>query len=267
MSAQSRRATLPAALSPALGASLREPLAARLGSPWFAEALFDGLPDVDFFVKDAEARYVVVSHGMVRRAGARSKHELLGRTTLDVFPAPLGQAYYEQDRQVLDTGAKIRDRLELHYYPQGTCWYLTQKFPLLDAEGNVVGLAGTSRDINETPSGTGLDSRVARAVEHLRENFAEPVRVDELARLAGLSIARFERLIKRIFHVTPVQLVTKTRLDAAAQLLAGSALSIADVAHECGYSDHSAFCRLFKAAVDMTPTEFRAATRRRGAAR
>jgi AraC-like DNA-binding protein len=256
-----RRPTLPAALSPVPGEHLREPLAACLANPWFAETLFDCLPDVDFFVKDREARYVVVSEGMVHRAGAHSKDELLGRTTLEVFPPPLGPAYYEQDRQVLEEGVKIRDRLELHYYSQGSNWYLTQKFPLHDASGAVIGLAGTSRDISEPHSGSGAYPMIARAVAHLRENLAEPLRVEELARLAGLSTARFERLIKRIFSVTPVQLLTKTRLEAAAQMLASGDLGIAEVAHQCGYSDHSAFCRLFRSAVDMTPTEFRAAMR------
>lgn len=260
---QSRRPTLPAALSPPVQRShLRDRLAACLSDPWFAETLFDCLPDVDFFVKDREARYVAVSEGMVHRSGRRSKDDLLGRTTLEVFPPPLGQAYYEQDRQVLERGARIRDRLELHYYPpEGRCWYLTQKFPLYDAHGRVVGLAGTSRDITEPLNSTGPNPLVARAVNYLRQNFVEPLRVEELARLANLSTARFERLIKRIFYITPLQLLTKTRLEAAAQLLAEGHLSIAEVAHECGYTDHSAFCRLFKAAVDMTPTEFRAAMR------
>ena len=256
-----RRPSLPAALSPACAEHLREPLAACLAHPWFAETLFDCLPDVDFFVKDRQARYVVVSEGMVLRAGARSKDEILGRTTLEVFPPPLGPAYHEQDRQVLERGVRIRDRLELHYYSEGSCWYLTQKFPLYDAAGRVVGLAGTSRDISEPRSGSEAYAMIARAVEHLRLNLAEPLRVEELARLAGLSTARFERLIKRIFYVTPVQLMTKTRLEAAAQMLAGGDLGIAEIAHACGYSDHRAFCRLFKAAVDMTPTEFRAAMR------
>ena len=259
---QLRRPTLPAALSPPVPrADLRDRLAACLANPWFAETLFDCLPDVDFFVKDRQARYVVVSEGMVHRAGCRSKDELLGRTTLEVFPPPLGPAYYEQDRQVLEKGVRLRDRLELHFYSQESCWYLTQKFPLHDAEGRVVGLAGTSRDITEPLNSTGPNPQVARAVDFLRQNFAEPLRVEELARLANLSTARFERLIKRIFHVTPLQLLTKTRLEAAAQLLAAGDLNIAEVAHECGYTDHSAFCRLFKAAVDMTPTEFRAAMR------
>ena len=285
------RPTLQGAVSTGLADGLRRPLAACLADPWFAESLFDCLPDIDLFVKDRQARYVVVSDGMVRRAGARSKQELLGRTTLEVFPPPLGQVYYDQDRRVLDQGATIRDRLELHFYPDGglggqprsgespqgpragihsrrappqrSCWYLTQKFPLYDAEGRVVGLAGTSRDINEPDRVGGPYPRLARAIEHLRQNFSEPLRVEELAELAQLSVARFERVVKRIFRVTPVQLLAKTRLEAAADMLAGGDSTIAEVAHACGYSDHSAFCRQFKATVDMTPTEFRAAVRRR----
>jgi AraC-like DNA-binding protein len=236
---------------------LRRSLAASLADPWFAETLFDCLPDVDLFVKDRQARYVVVSEGMVYRAGARSKEQLLGRTTLEVFPPPFGQAYYAQDRLVLDTGAEIRDRLELHFFPEGRCWYLTQKFPLRDTERRVVGLAGFSWDINHPKTGDGPYRMVAKAVEYLQQNYAEPIRVEGLARMARLSTARFERLIKRVFYVTPGQLVAKTRLEAAARLLAEGNESIADVAHACGYSDHSAFCRQFKSATDMTPSEYR----------
>lgn len=236
---------------------MRRSLAASLADPWFAETLFDCLPDVDLFVKDRQARYVVVSEGMVYRAGMRSKEQLLGRTTLEVFGAPLGQAYYDQDRRVLDTGAEIRDRLELHFYPDGSCWYLTQKFPLRDVEGRVVGLAGFSWDVNHPKTGDGTYRMVAEAVEYLKQNYAEPIRVEELARMARLSMARFERLIKRVFYVTPGQLLAKTRLEAAARMLAEGAESIAEVAHACGYSDHSAFCRHFKSAADMTPTEYR----------
>jgi AraC-like DNA-binding protein len=255
------RLALPGALPTAQAEDLRRPLADCLADPWFAELLFDCLPDVDLFVKDRQARYVVVSDGMVQRAGARSKQDLLGRTTLEVFPPPLGRVYYEQDRLVLDQGAAIRDRLELHYYRDGSCWYLTQKFPLHDARGRIIGLAGTSRAL-EGDGDVGRYPMLARAIEHMRRNFSQPLRVEELAGVAQLSVARFERAVKRIFRVTPVQLLAKTRLEAATEMLAGGHATIAEVAHACGYSDHSAFCRQFKATVDMTPTEFRSAVRR-----
>ena len=75
--------------------------------------------------------------------------------------------------------------------------------------------------------------------------------------MAHLSMARFERLIKRVFFVTPGQLLARTRLEAAARMLAEGNETIAEVAHACGYTDHSAFCRQFKSAAEMTPTEYR----------
>jgi AraC-like DNA-binding protein len=199
----------------------------------------------------------VVSDGMVYRAGRRSKEELLERTTLEIFPPPLGKAYYEQDRRVLDSGTEMRDRLELHFFPEGSCWYLAHKFPLRDREGRVVGLAGFSWDVNHPKTGDGPYRMVAEAVDYLKQNHAEPIRVEELARMAHLSMARFERLIKRVFYLTPGQLLARTRLEAAARMLAEGEQSIAEVAHACGYTDHGAFCRQFKNAAEMTPSEYR----------
>jgi AraC-like DNA-binding protein len=68
---------------------------------------------------------------------------------------------------------------------------------------------------------------------------------------------RFERLVKQVFHLTPRQLLTKTRIDAASRLLQEGGASVAEIAHRCGYSDHSAFTRQFKATVGIAPVAFR----------
>jgi len=69
---------------------------------------------------------------------------------------------------------------------------------------------------------------------------------------------RFERLVKQLFQLTPHQLLIKTRVDAASRMLRDEALTIAEVAHACGYGDHSAFTRQFRATVGLTPRAFRA---------
>src|SRR3989338_3573016 len=99
-------------------------LIAALGVPSLLEGLFNHLPNVVFFVKDREGRYVLVNETLLRRCGIASKNELLGRTAEEVFPSPLGASYTAQDRLVLETGAQIRNKLELHLYPgrkQGWC--------------------------------------------------------------------------------------------------------------------------------------------------
>ncbi len=247
------------AVRPAPGA--RGTLSVPLADPFFAEALFDCIPDIVFFVKNEGGAYVVVNDTLARRCGVQSKAELIGRTSRQVFPAPLGESYEAQDRQVL-AGRTIRDRLELHLYPDGgRGWCLTHKLPLRGPGRRIVAIAGISRDLHR-PDERREDYRaIAQAIEHLQRAFGEPLRAPDLARIAGMPAARFERAVRRIFQLTPGQLLIKTRLDAATRLLGDSAMSIAEIAQECGYCDQSAFTRQFKAAVGLTPRRFREASR------
>ncbi len=229
--------------------------------PFFAEALFDCTPDVAFFVKGLRGEYLVVNQTLVKRCRVKSKADLIGRTTRELFPAPLGESYAAQDRQVL-AGRALRNHLELHLYPDGARgWCLTHKLPLFGPSKRIVGLAGISRDLQRADERRDDYRRIAEAVEHLERHFAEPVRVSTLARMAGIPPARFRRLVQRIFQLTPARLLVKTRLDAAARLLAESDRNVAAVALECGYSDQSAFTRQFRTVVGMTPREFRQAAR------
>ena len=52
-------------------------------------------------------------------------------------------------------------------------------------------------------------------------------------------------------------MIIKIRLDAAAGMLADPDKSITDIAADCGYQDHSAFSRVFKSTVGVTPSEYR----------
>ncbi len=225
-----------------------------------AETLFDCLPDVVFFLKDTAGRYTAVNQTLVRRCGLRAKGELLGRTAREVFPPPLGAAYAAQDRFVL-SGREIRDRMELHLYDDGTRGFcLTTKLPLFGPERRVSGMVGLSRDLHRPDESRAGYQALARALEHLQAHYDRVLRIQQLASLARLPVARFKRLVHRVFHLTPRQLLVKTRVDAAARLLLESKTSLADVGLACGYTDQSAFSRQFKATVGMTPRQFRQAT-------
>lgn len=227
-----------------------------------AEALFDRLPEVVFFVKDQEGRYRAVNETLVERLGRRSKAEVLGRTPLELFPEPLGRRYAEQDRRVLGEGLEIRAQLELHLYRGGLRgWCLTDKLPLRDARGAIVGLAGLSRDLQPPEGGSADYRRVARAAELIRSRHAGPLPLGGVAREVGLGRRQLERLMRRVFGLSPGQLLVQARLEAASRLLREGRLGISDVAQACGYSDHSAFTRQFRATVGLTPTAFRRAFR------
>jgi AraC-like DNA-binding protein len=230
---------------------------ALLDEPFFAEALFDLLADVVFFVKDTSGRYLVVNTTLMRRCGFEQKGSLIGRSPIEVFPPELGASYAGQDRQVIATGNPIHDRLELHLYPNRVPgWCLTHKIPLSDRNGQIVGVAGISRDLRMADKQHPVYRRIAAAVAYIHEHYAEPLHMKGLAGMANVSVAQFERYIQRIFDLTPKQLIIKIRVENAAHLLAGDQ-SVAEIAQDCGYADHSAFSRQFKAVVGVSPTRYR----------
>lgn len=252
-----RNTTSSSALPPGPAARPVVELARALADPFFAEALFDQLSDVVFFVKDTQGRYAVVNRTLTFRCGCREKVELIGRTAVDVFPTELGPAYAAQDQYVLRTGEAIHNRLELHLFAdRAQGWCLTDKIPLLDRAGLIIGLAGISRDLRAPDKRHPVYERIAEVVAFVQERHAEPLRLEDLAQLARMSVDQLERYFQRIFELTPKQLIIKTRLDAATRLLAGDE-SIAAVAYACGYADHSAFSRQFKATVGLSPGEYR----------
>lgn len=238
--------------------TVRRALGAGIADVFFAEPLFDALPDVVFFVKDAQGRYVVVNRTLVQRCGCKSKAELIGRTAAEVFAQPFGHNYLAQDRTVLAGGAEIEDQLELHLYPnRDPGWCLTRKSALRDAAGAIVGLTGISRDLAMVDSKNAAYHKVAAAARLIHEQYDQPLPLPELARTASMSVAQIERYFLRIYHLTPRQMIIKTRLEAASRMLAGEA-SVAEIAQACGYGDHSAFTRQFRATVGVTPSQYRA---------
>lgn len=222
------------------------------------EPVFDAMPDVVFFVKDTAARYVLANRTLAARCGFKDKRALLGKTAEQVFPARFGRIYTAQDKAVVAHDSKLIDQLELHLYPgRQPGWCLTCKLPLHDAQGKVIGVAGTSRDLQAPEGSHPAYHRLATVAQYIQENYAQPLQLSHLAKLANMSVAQIERYFHKIFHLTPRQVLLKARLDAASALLAGDA-SITDIATRCGYNDHSAFTRQFKATVGVTPSQYRA---------
>jgi|SRR5882724_5934952 len=220
------------------------------------EALFDIIPDVVYFAKDHDGRYTSVNETLVLRCGKQHKRELLGRTPLDLFPAPLAEAYAAQDHRVVRSGEPIVDRLELHLFAgRGPGWCVTRKLPVRE-RGRVVGLVGISRDLGRPDARDPVYPRLGRVVDHLHAHLGDDVRISDLARIAELSVSQLERQFWRVFQLAPHRFLVKLRLERAATLLDGRG-TIAAIAQACGYADHSAFTRQFRAVVGVTPRDYR----------
>ena len=219
------------------------------------QKLLDTLPDTVFFIKDLRGRYTHANLTLVRRLGLSRREDVVGRTPAEVFPQRLGDAYASQDRRVL-AGHAINSQLEIHLFPnRAPGWCLTHKTPLRRDAG-IIGLMGISRDLQQPDGRHPGYARLRRVLDHMEASFADGVRMQALATLAGLSLSQLERQFHRVFHLTPQQWLTRLRIEAAMALLRGEN-SIAAIGQACGFSDQSAFSRQFKASVGATPRDYR----------
>jgi len=222
------------------------------------ERLFDRSSDVAFFVKDVAGRYIAVNESLVARHGLKSKSQVIGKCPRDICPGDFGQVPTEQDERVLRTGRPLIDHLEMHLHrPNDPVWCLTTKLPMLDSTGAVVGLIGFSRDIRAPFKPDEIPKDFATALEEFEQSLSCDVTPTWLANRSRLSPQRLARLTKRLFDLTPGQFITKSRIAAASRMLCDSERSVAEIAHSCGFFDHSAFTRAFRSATGMSPSEYR----------
>jgi AraC-like DNA-binding protein len=229
-----------------------------LDSLAFVEALFDRVHEAVFTVKDPGGRYLAMSRSGVERCGLAAKDQALGKTAHDLWPRLMADRYAAQDAKLFETGRPINDALDLTLYPdRRPGWCLTQKVPLKDRTGRVIALACLSTDLPE-PSRAGLiDAPFAAAVDFVHEHYAEGLRMEQLAALAGVSLGQFERRMKKVFHLSPGQYVMKVRIQAAAELLAQGDQPIAAIADEAGFCDQAALSRHFKQVTGLSPAAYR----------
>jgi AraC-like DNA-binding protein len=96
-------------------------------------------------------------------------------------------------------------------------------------------------------------SQIGRAMRWMREHYRETLRVEQLARIAAMSVTSFHRHFRAVARMSPLQYQKHIRLqEARASLLAG-ADDVARVGHAVGYDSPSQFSREYKRAYGSPP--------------
>ncbi len=220
--------------------------------------LFDQAPDVAFFVKDAVGCYISVNDSLLKRHGLKGKSSVIGKRPCDICPGDFGRIPTEQDAKVLRTGRPLIDHLEMQWdQPHKPVWCMTTKLPICELKGTVIGLFGFSRDVRVPVNCHDIPTDFAAALEFFEQELSVDVTPAWLAQQSKLTPQRLARLTKRVYGLTPSQLIAKTRIAAASRLLLDTNKSVAEVAYACGFYDHSAFTRAFHSKTGVTPSDFR----------
>jgi AraC-like DNA-binding protein len=142
--------------------------------------------------------------------------------------------------------------------------------PLLDALAHLAGLLDTPRDVPVLaplyrrevlwrlltgPQGAvvrqvgltdGNLAHITRTVRWIRDHHHDPIRIGQLASLAGMSESTFHRHFRAVTRLTPIQYQKAVRLQEARLALVSGGRDVAEVAHAVGYDSASQFSREYR---------------------
>lgn len=99
----------------------------------------------------------------------------------------------------------------------------------------------------------GENRRISKAIETLRENFDQPIRIENIARDLGMSVSGFHHQFKTITSMSPLQFQKQIRLQEARRLMLGEDLDAATAGFRVGYEDPSYFSRDYKKQFGAPP--------------
>ncbi len=112
-----------------------------------------------------------------------------------------------------------------------------------DHAGRMLQIAGMSS----------VSNQIKMAIEHMRRDFNEPLRMADIARGAGMSVSSFHEHFKRVTGMTPLQYQKQLRLREARHLLLSERMDAAEAGFAVGYTDASHFNRDYKRQFGLPP--------------
>jgi AraC-like DNA-binding protein len=220
--------------------------------------LFDLLPGLHFFAKNAEGETMFSSRGILDLYGFGDEDEIVGLTDFDLAPEQIAKAYVKDDARIIRLGKPLLNHVELWFdQTRVPDWYVVNKLPIRDRRGKVVGVMGFLQSYEAKAKLLRPFGGISKAVDHIRAHYADKIDVNELARHACLSPRQVERRFKAAFGIGPHQFLMRTRILAACHLLRESDDTLSEVALACGFCDESAFVRQFREHIGLTPGHFR----------
>ena len=112
-----------------------------------------------------------------------------------------------------------------------------------DHEGRIRQIAGMNT----------VSNQIKRALDQLKEEIHRPLKVSDLADMAGMSISSFHEHFKKVTGLTPLQYQKQLRLREARHRIRTEDIDVAEAGYAVGYNDASHFNRDYKRMFGITP--------------
>ena len=226
-------------------------------SPQILQA-FEGIKGVLFFIKNRQCELVWCNLLLAEHCGFPSVEDFCNaQSDFNIHSTELAEQYREDDIQVMKSGQSKENIVELFpNYLGDLSWFVTTKVPLLNNEGEVLGLYGIMQSYEDSNKLGRHLGEISKALDYIKKNYTKKISNKTLASEVGLSVRQFENRFKDIFKTTPHQYILKLRILKSCDLLLSKNMTIIEVATELGFYDQSAFNLYFKRHVGMTPLKY-----------
>lgn len=99
--------------------------------------------------------------------------------------------------------------------------------------------------------------QITKALSFIQTHYHEPITLDDIAAVSGFSRYYFIKQFQHQLNMTPVQYLTKIRIQKAAELLRTTSFSVTDVAAQVGYANANYFNKVFRKMVGVSAGTFR----------
>lgn len=101
------------------------------------------------------------------------------------------------------------------------------------------------------------EKRMNDVVNYIREHVKQPIILQDLANLAGMTKNSFCRYFKQKTGKTPIEFITEIRIATACKYLTETDSSLKEVCFECGYNNFVSFHKAFKNVTGITPKNYK----------
>jgi AraC-like DNA-binding protein len=99
--------------------------------------------------------------------------------------------------------------------------------------------------------------RLDKSIRYIHTHLRYELTVESLAAMEFLGVSRYRDIFRSVTGVSPLDYITRLRIERAKDLLSQNGSSVAEVAEAVGYTNRNYFQRLFKKYTGKTPGEFR----------
>jgi len=207
----------------------------------FLRLIMDNIPQLIFW-KDAQLCYLGCNRAVADMNNLASVQQVVGKTDYDLVWAEFADDYRADDRDVMDSNqAKLKISEKIRTATHAERWIETNKIPLHDSKGNVIGVLGTVEDITERKQAEAvleqynqrLKNEVEAQTEALAAQSEELITVNEELQLQARETAEKNQLLEQEIEVRR-KVETELRQAKEAADVASQAKStfLANMSHE-----------------------------------